>query len=190
MTRPGAQTPRPVVGLIWAQTPQRVIGRDGQMPWHVPEDLAYFKQVTSGAPVIMGRATWESLPERFRPLPGRVNIVLSSQHDAATGLGAEGALPARSLPEAVELAAEHLQPGQVVWIMGGGAVYAETVQQGLAQIASVTTIDVDTEGDTFAPELDPDQWEWVGSAQGEGWDTSETGVRYRFDTYRRKEGRV
>ena len=70
--------PRQTVGMIWAQTPDRVIGRDGTMPWHLPEDLAHFKEHTLGHPVIMGRRTWESFPERFRPLPGRTNIVITS----------------------------------------------------------------------------------------------------------------
>ena len=67
----------PVIAMIWAQTPGRVIGRDGTMPWHVPEDLAHFRAHTHGHPVIMGRRTWESFPARFRPLPGRTNIVVS-----------------------------------------------------------------------------------------------------------------
>ncbi|WP_425280681.1 dihydrofolate reductase [Leucobacter insecticola] len=65
------------LGMIWAQSRNGAIGRDGDMSWHLPEDLAHFKRVTLGAPVIMGRRTWESLPERFRPLPGRANIVVS-----------------------------------------------------------------------------------------------------------------
>ena len=65
------------LGLVWAQARGGVIGKDGGMPWHVPEDLAHFKAVTSGHPVIMGRRTWESFPARFRPLPGRRNIVVT-----------------------------------------------------------------------------------------------------------------
>ena len=70
-------TDAPRVGLIWAQAEGGVIGRDGGMPWHVPEDLAHFKALTLGAPVVMGRRTWESFPARFRPLPGRRNIVIT-----------------------------------------------------------------------------------------------------------------
>ena len=66
------------LGLVWAQARGGVIGKDGGMPWHVPEDLAHFKAVTSGHPVIMGRRTWESFPARFRPLPGRRNIVVTA----------------------------------------------------------------------------------------------------------------
>ena len=76
------------VGLIWAEAHGGVIGAEGGMPWNVPEDLAHFKEITLGAPVIMGRKTWDSLPERFRPLPGRENIVITRQQDWS----AEGAL--------------------------------------------------------------------------------------------------
>lgn len=76
-TRP--ETPR--LGAIWAQTIDGVIGRDGVMPWHVPEDLAHFKEATAGKPVIMGRRTWESLPDTYKPLPGRTNIVVSRSVD-------------------------------------------------------------------------------------------------------------
>ena len=82
--------PRQTVGMIWAQTPDRVIGRDGTMPWHLPEDLAHFKEHTLGHPVIMGRRTWESFPERFRPLPGRTNIVVSRTLTAPVEDGPDG----------------------------------------------------------------------------------------------------
>ena len=86
----------PVIAMIWAQTPERVIGRDGTMPWHVPEDLAHFRAHTHGHPVIMGRRTWESFPARFRPLPGRTNIVVSrtltATEEASAELRAAGAV--------------------------------------------------------------------------------------------------
>ncbi|WP_246836353.1 dihydrofolate reductase [Nesterenkonia sp. NBAIMH1] len=173
--------------MIWAQTPERVIGADGGMPWHVPEDLAYFKSITAGCPVVMGRRTWESLPERFRPLPGRVNIVVTRSAEQRGRLAGEGAVPAESLEEALDEAREHVNDASsLIWIMGGGGVYAEAVERDLADLASVTIIDTDAPGDTYAPELHPSQWVMAGSAQGEGsWDTSESGTRYRFETYRR-----
>ncbi|WP_353809526.1 dihydrofolate reductase [Agromyces sp. SYSU T00194] len=91
----------PPIGLIWAEARGGVIGRDGVMPWHLPEDLAHFRDVTRGAPVIMGRRTWESLPPRFRPLPGRRNIVVSRDPAAAF----DGAEHAASVPAALALAA-------------------------------------------------------------------------------------
>jgi dihydrofolate reductase len=87
------------IGLIWAQARGGVIGRGGVMPWHLPEDLAHFKRVTLNHPVIMGRKTWDSIPPRFRPLPGRRNIVVTRQGD----LNQIGLEPASSLREALQL---------------------------------------------------------------------------------------
>ena len=69
------------IALIYARAANGVIGKDGTMPWHLPEDLAHFKQLTQGSPVVMGRKTWDSLPARFRPLPGRTNVVVTRQPD-------------------------------------------------------------------------------------------------------------
>ncbi|GAA1787892.1 dihydrofolate reductase [Leucobacter iarius] len=88
------------LGMIWAEARGGAIGRDGDMPWHLPEDLAHFKRTTLGDPVIMGRRTWESLPERFRPLPGRANIVVTRD----PGFVAEGARVAASVESALDLA--------------------------------------------------------------------------------------
>ena len=88
--------------LIFARAANGTIGKDGVMPWHLPEDLAHFKRTTMGCPVIMGRKTWQSLPPRFRPLPGRTNVVVTRQRDWQ----AEGAKVAHSLPEALALCGE------------------------------------------------------------------------------------
>ena len=87
------------LGAIWAQTDAGIIGRDGDMPWRAPEDLVHFKKVTLGAPVIMGRRTWESFPPRFRPLPGRTNIVIS--RSVAEAQERDGALWVPSLDAAL-----------------------------------------------------------------------------------------
>ena len=87
------------LGAIWTQTDAGIIGRNGDMPWYAPEDLAHFKKVTLGAPVIMGRRTWESLPPRFRPLPGRTNIVIS--RSVAEAEERDGALWVPSLDAAL-----------------------------------------------------------------------------------------
>ena len=102
------------IGLIWAQADGGVIGKDGVMPWHVPEDLAHFKQVTLGAPVIMGRKTWDSLPPRFRPLPGRRNIVVTRQADWQHA----DVDVVHSIDDALALAAEGTTDG-IVWVIGG-----------------------------------------------------------------------
>jgi len=129
--------------LIYARARNGTIGKDGQMPWHLPEDLAHFKRVTLGQPVIMGRKTWDSLPARFRPLPGRLNIVVTRQSDWQ----AEGALRASSINEAMRLCGDVPD----AWIMGGAEIYRQA--EPLASTAVVTEIDADFEGDAFAPEL-------------------------------------
>ncbi len=129
--------------LIYARARNGVIGKDNQMPWHLPEDLAHFKRVTLGQPVIMGRKTWDSLPARFRPLPGRVNIVVTRQADWQ----AEGALRASSIEEAMRLCGDVAD----AWIMGGAEIYRQA--EPLASSAVVTDIDADFEGDAFAPVL-------------------------------------
>jgi dihydrofolate reductase len=159
------------LGLIWGQSPSGVIGVDGALPWHVPEDLAHFRKTTNGCPVVMGRATWESLPERFRPLPGRDNFVLSR----TPGYEAPGAQVVASLEDALAAVG-----GRDTWVIGGGAVYASAVAH--ADVAVVTIVDADVRGDTFAPELPAD--EWTLESDGE-WHTSTTGLRYRFVTHRR-----
>ncbi len=134
------------INLILARAANGVIGRDGVMPWHLPEDMAHFKQQTAGAPVIMGRKTWDSLPPRFRPLPGRRNIVVTRQADWR----AEGAEAAGSLREAL-IRCEDAQLPET-WVIGGAQIYAEA--EPLAQRALVTEIGRDYEGDAWAPRFD------------------------------------
>lgn len=164
------------IGLIWAQAHGGVIGANGTMPWHVPEDLAHFRAVTMSHPVIMGRATWESLPERFRPLPGRRNIVITRQED----FDADGAHVAHSLAEALRLT-----HSDVVWVMGGGQIYAEAMT--LATRLEVTQIDLEVDGDTYAPIID-DTWELVSSDPEIDWFESRTDTRYRFLSYWKEPG--
>ncbi len=157
------------LGMIYAHAHKRVIGKEGVMPWHLPEDLAHFKQVTLGCPVIMGRKTWESLPPRFRPLPGRKNIVITRQADWA----AEGAVRAASLPDAMALSGDAPQ----AWITGGAEIYRLALP--LADTVEVTEIDAEFEGDAFAPQLDAG-WEEVGREHHQ----SKSGVNFAFVTYR------
>ena len=152
------------LSLIWAQARSGVIGRDGDIPWQLPEDMAHFKELTVGHPVLMGRATWESLPPRFRPLPGRRNLVLTRD----PGYRAEGAEVVTALPTGFD-----------GWVIGGAQIYALALP--LAGRCEVTEVDVDLPfrgGDAVAPVLDGS---WSVSA-GE-WLTSRTGLRYRFCTY-------
>ena len=154
-------------GLIWAQANNGVIGAGGGMPWHVPEDLAHFKEVTLGTPVIMGRRTWDSLPERFRPLPDRENIVITRSQDWA----ADGARRAAGIEDAVR--------GQErVWVIGGAEIFRQVI--GDADRLEVTELDIDVDGDAFAPSVEG----WRLADEGE-WQMSRTGVRYRFLGYER-----
>lgn len=158
------------VGLVWAEAEGGVIGADGGMPWHVPEDLAHFKAVTIGSPVIMGRRTWESFPDRFRPLPGRRNIVVTRNG----AWGDEGAERAGSLDEAVAVAAD--ASPEWIWVIGGGALFREAI--GRADRLEVTELDLAVDGDTYAPERPG--WQQVSSDPVDGWHTSRGGIRYRF----------
>ncbi len=164
------------LGMIWAETRGGAIGRNGEMPWHLPEDLAHFKQTTLGDPVIMGRRTWESLPERFRPLPGRENLVVT--RDAS--YIASGAVVRSSLQEAI-VAAEH-SGAETAWIMGGGELYRAALP--LADELVVTRIGLDVDdADTFAPEFGS---EWLLADAGEQL-VSKTGLEYRFERWTREK---
>ncbi|MEU9608479.1 dihydrofolate reductase [Streptomyces sp. NPDC048057] len=165
------------VGLIWAQTPDGVIGADQTIPWRLPEDMAHFKAVTLGHPVVMGRRTWDSLPPRFRPLPGRRNIVVTRDPQWAS----DGAERAGSLTEALELAARPSEPADAaVWVIGGGEIYRAALDY--ATTISVTEVDTAVNGgDTYAPTLDPT---WQVAEDG-GWRVSTSGLRYRIRRFAR-----
>ncbi|CAJ1500088.1 dihydrofolate reductase [[Mycobacterium] kokjensenii] len=157
------------VGLIWAQSVSGVIGRDGGIPWRLPEDQARFKALTVGHPVVMGRLTWESLPAAVRPLPGRPNVVVTRQADYR----ADGARVVASLDAALTDAE--------TWVIGGAEIYALALPR--ANRCEVTEIDVDLvprDGDALAPALDH-HWSVV---KGE-WLTGAGGLRYRFCSYHR-----
>ncbi|MDQ4501773.1 dihydrofolate reductase [Sinomonas sp. ASV322] len=168
------------VGLIWAQTHGGVIGRDGTMPWHVPEDMAHFASVTKGHPVVMGRKTWDSIPPRFRPFSERTNIVVTRRQ----GWEADGAVVVHSLDEA--LAAATSAPGGArTWLIGGGELFAQALPLDAVNTAVVTHLDLDLEGDAFAPKLGP-EWALASAEPADGaWLESRTGIRYRIELYRR-----
>lgn len=159
----------PEVGLIWAQSTSGVIGRDGGIPWRLPEDQARFKDLTMGHTVVMGRLTWESLPAKVRPLPGRTNVVLTHRPDYV----ADGAEVVASLDDALTEAP--------VWVIGGAQIYMAALP--IATRCEVTEVEVDLhreDADVMAPVLDES---WVGVAGD--WLTSASGLRYRFFSYTR-----
>jgi dihydrofolate reductase len=160
------------VRLVWAQAAGGVIGSGGALPWHLPEDLRLFKALTLDSTVVMGRRTWESLPPRFRPLPGRRNVVLSR---TLGGLGADAAV----LPSAEAVLAEHPD----VWVIGGGEVYAAFLPH--ADETVVTEVGAEFPGDTWAPALGGD-WELGQQVPEEEWLTSSSGLRYRVAWWRRR----
>jgi dihydrofolate reductase len=156
------------VRLIWAQSANGVVGYDNTLPWRIPEDLARFRALTTGATVVMGRRTWESLPPRFRPLPHRRNVVVTT--DAS--YDAPGAEVFTSLDAALGSADD-------VWIGGGGEIYAATMP--LADALYVTDVDIEVDGDVVAPTIGP-QWHEVDLGE---WQTSSTGIRFRWRELRR-----
>ncbi|KZF03660.1 dihydrofolate reductase [Rhodococcus sp. EPR-157] len=156
------------VGLIWAEAAGGVIGDGNSIPWHVPEDMAHFKAITQGHPVVMGRKTWDSLPPRFRPLPGRRNIVVTRDPD----WHADGAETASSVDGALALIDD-----DTAWVMGGGEIYRAAMP--FATELQVTRIDLEIDGDTVAPTI-PENWTAV---TGE-WMTSRVdGIRFRWEQY-------
>lgn len=161
-----------MLGAIWAQSTDGIIGVDGGLPWHLPEDLAHFRELTAGQVVVMGRATWDSLPPRFRPLPGRETVVLSRRGFALPG--------ATVVPDAA--AALEAVAGRPAWVVGGLQVYALLLDH--ADRLEVTDVDVVVGHGTPAPALGP-EWSVVGVDPPLGWHTAESGLAYRFRTLRR-----
>ena len=160
----------PRVYLIAAVARNRVIGANGKLPWHLPEDLKHFRKLTLGHPVIMGRRTWESLG---KPLPGRENIVISRK----PGYQAPGASVAATLEGAVALCSGET----LAFVIGGAEIYAAALP--LADGLVLTEIDEDYEGDTRFPHWDRKAWR---VSQNET-HTSSTGVRFDFVLYERNQ---
>ena len=139
----------PEIIIIAAVAKNRVIGRDNQLLWHIPEDMAHFKALTAGHTVLMGRKTWESLPPRFRPLPGRRNIVITRQPDYA----ATGAELAGSLEAGLALATSDA----CVFVIGGGEIYRQAMH--VADRLELTEVDLAPEGDAWFPPVEPGCWQ-------------------------------
>jgi dihydrofolate reductase len=160
-----------VIRMVWAQAAGGVIGADGALPWHLPEDLRLFRALTLGRTVVMGRRTWESLPPRVRPLPGRRNLVLSSTLNPAEA----GVQVARSVDDVLALEED-------LWVIGGAGVYRAFLPH--AEEVVVTEVDAQLPGDTWAPQLGPD---WVLGARvpGTDWSPSTTGLRFRVSQWQR-----
>jgi dihydrofolate reductase len=161
------------VSLIWAQAANAVIGHDGALPWRLPEDMAQFRALTMGATVLMGRATWDSLPVKAKPLVGRRNVVMTRQW----GWTAPGVIAVASLEQGLDAA-----DGDV-WVIGGAQVYAAAMP--FAHRLVITELEAAYDGDTLAPTLDA-SWRVVGREPATGWSESTTGLRYRVTTHERE----
>jgi dihydrofolate reductase len=160
------------VSLVAAVARGGVIGRDGGIPWRIPEDVARFRELTIGHAVVMGRRTWESLPDQFRPLPGRDNVVVTRNPDWS----AQGADRAGSVEDALEL----LESAPRVFVVGGGEIYA--VALPFADELLLTEIDAEIEGDTTFPRWDRDEFEEVERRER----VTEGGTPFAFVRYVRR----
>lgn len=163
---------RPRLALIAAVARNRVIGRGGELVWRESADQKHFRHVTMGCPVIMGRKTWDSLPVRFRPLPGRRNIVVTRNAE----WHGEGAERAASLAEALALAADAAK----VFVIGGAELYALALPQ--ADELVLTEIDAELDGDVFFPDWPRERFALAASEPH----VSDSGIGYRFSHYRRR----
>ena len=161
-----------MLALIAAVARNRAIGKDNRLLCHLPEDLRRFREITRGKPVVMGRKTWESLPEKFRPLPGRHNLVLSSDPSYV----APGATLAGSLGEALALAGE----ADEVFIIGGADLYRQALP--LAGRLYLTELAEDFDGDAFFPEIAPGEWREISRQTPE----NTSGPDFAFVVYERR----
>ena len=149
-----------------------VIGRDGGLPWRLPDDLARFRDLTTGHAVVMGRRTWDSLPDRFRPLPDRRNVVLTRSPSWLD----DGAERAGSLEAALALLAAE----ERVFVIGGGAIFAEALP--LADDLHLTEIDLDVDGDAYFPDWDRQAFEELSREER----VTADGTPFAFVSYRRR----
>ena len=160
------------ISIVAAVARSGVIGRDDAIPWRIPEDARRFREITLGHPVVMGRRTWDSLPDRFRPLPDRRNLVVTRNPDWR----AEGAERAGSLDDALALVGDSPQ----VFVIGGAEIYAAALP--LADELLLTEIDADTVGDVTFPAFDPEQFVETSRERH----VSEAGLPFSFVTLTRR----
>jgi dihydrofolate reductase len=157
-----------MISIVVARSRNGAIGRDGGLPWRLPSDLKRFRELTEGHTVVMGRRTFESLPEAFRPLPRRRNIVLS-RDPSYSPVGAE---VCSNLADALAASLD-------CFVIGGGEIYTKALP--VAERVYATEIDALVDGDVFFPELAPRQWRCVER----GADISESTWRFAFCVYER-----
>nr|ALG03723.1 dihydrofolate reductase [uncultured bacterium] len=156
-----------MVTIVAAVAANRTIGKDGQLVWRNKEDMAHFKELTTGKVVIMGRKTWESIPPKFRPLPDRINVVVTRNRNYELPNNVTGAA-------SVEDALRRYHANDVM-IIGGAEIYAAAM--GRADCLELTEVAAELDGDTFFPEVDKATWKETARTEKEG---------FAFVTYRRR----
>jgi dihydrofolate reductase len=151
------------VNIIVAYDKNRVIGAGGMIPWRLPEDMKHFKETTMGCPVIMGRKTWDSFPEKFKPLPGRFNIVITSRPIDYRGKYDEKDVRFTWSPTAAIMAAyARAAIGNTeVFIIGGSSIYKEYLDMGVVERILASEVKGDYSGDVHFPEFDPQSWDFT-----------------------------
>jgi len=187
-----------MISAIVAMSKNRVIGRDGGLPWHLPEDLKRVASLTTGHVVLMGRSTFESLPKKFRPLPRRVSLVVSSTLDGVSSgpisvTGSNGGSSTechivRNVNEGLQWYEAHKSPDQILWIFGGASIYEQTLN--LWDEVYLTLIDQDVDGDRRFPEFESsfneiERQDFHGTVQDTGAGTTNE-VSYSFLRYKRR----
>lgn len=155
--------------MIAAVAANKVIGKDNDLIWHLPIDLKFFKNTTEHHHVIMGRRNFESIPEKYRPLPNRTNVVVTRQSDYV----AEGCIVVNSVEEGLRVAKEN--GDDEAFIIGGGMIYAYSLDKGLADKLYLTILDKEYEGDTWFPEVPASDWVITDETRFEADDKHETG---------------
>ena len=159
------------IKIIVAAAKNDTIGNDNDLPWHLPSDMKMFKEVTAKSIVIMGRKCWESIPEKYRPLPGRTNLVLSRNPDYV----AEGAEVFNNLKAAIR---KYLGDDRDIFIIGGAQIYTEGF--GMANEVLLTRIHEDVEGDIKLEGFRPDEWDLVKISPV----MEENGHTFTFEQYK------
>lgn len=178
----------PLVGMVWAQTPGGAVAANGALPWFVPEDFQHFRATVAGEPIIVGRTTWESMPQAWRANRTARSVVISRNEnwtDDVEGRGSGLVQRAGSFEQALALAGDSSGSTGEVWIMGGGQIYA--LGLAYADLLVVSEIDVPEPAGliTPAPVIPMTEWSERTPADVAGWRTSTTGIRWRIRHYHR-----
>ncbi len=168
-----------IISLIAAHTQNNVIGKNNDLPWHLPDEMKYFMETTKGHAVIMGRKNYDSLPPKFKPLKDRFNIVVTRQHD----FEAPGTVTVHSIEDAFTEAARFHHPDNEIFVIGGAQIYAQALPH--ANRLYLTEIKTTLEGDTHFPDFDKKEWKEVSRKLHEA--DARHAYAFEFVVYERKK---